>query len=145
MKILLKIAKDILDLNEYASLTGTLMLKLRNIDLGRDPKDIDILIRDYATNIKLPEYLEKDAKDLGMASDGSGIKLKYDGILIDIMSSSEEPEKINGYNLASVKGLIDAKYKYSLQNNEMAKKHHDDLIKLGFEFPKPIEDDDLCF
>lgn len=145
MKTLLKIAKDILDLNEYASLTGTLMLKLRGIDLGREPEDIDILIRDYATNIKLPEYLEKDAKTSGMASDGSGIKLRYNGILIDVMSSSEEPEKINGYNLASVKGLIEAKYRYSLQDNTMAKKHYNDLIKLGFEFPNPIETEDLPF
>ena len=48
MEKLLSIAKQILDENPSASLTGTLMLKLRGIDLGREPHDIDILICDYA-------------------------------------------------------------------------------------------------
>lgn len=132
IRYLTHIAKRILEVNPEASLTGSLMLKLRGIDLGRPPKDIDILIRDYARNIKFPEDIK--VEEVGSASDGHGAKFKYNGIFIDVLSSAEEPEVMNGMNLGTVDGLINAKLKYGTQRNEEATKHISDLIKLGYEF-----------
>lgn len=137
MEKLLKIAKSILDINPNSALTGTLMLKLRGINLGREPHDIDILLCDYAPNIKFPDDLK--VKHIGLASDGSGSKYEYDGIIIDILSSNEEHDVIDGLRLGSVEKLMDAKYRYSLQNFDNSTKHHDDLVKMGFKFPTQEE------
>jgi len=47
MEKILEVAKELLDLNENAALTWTLMLKLRGIDLLREQHDIDLIINDY--------------------------------------------------------------------------------------------------
>ena len=141
MENLLEIAKKILEINENACLTGTLMLKLRGIDLGREPHDIDILISDYAPNIKIPEGMKLE--ECGHSSDGSHAKYKYKGVEIDILSDGEEPEIVNGLKLGTVEKLIEKKYLYSIQNNSSAEKHHKDLIKLGYKFPEKSEDDDI--
>ncbi|MFP4019100.1 MAG: hypothetical protein ACLFUH_07610, partial [Bacteroidales bacterium] len=129
-----EIAKRIHDYNENCSITGTLMLKIRGIDLGREPKDVDILICDYAPNIKFPPDMK--AKQIGQASDGSGAKYQYDGVIIDVLSDGEEPEIIDGWRLGTLKKLLGVKYEYSKQANEDAQKHYNDLIKLGYDFPK---------
>ena len=131
---LLSIAKEILDLNDNASLTGTLMLKLRGIDLGRGIKDIDILIPDYAPNAIMPEHSTLELSE--EASDGSGIKYIYKGVMVDILSSNEEPVIFKGIKMGTIDGLIKAKYEYSKQENSHALKHHEDLIKMGFKFPE---------
>jgi hypothetical protein len=133
---LLELAKKILDLNPNASLTGSLMLKIRGIDLGREPHDIDILIRDYAPKCVLPSDLKIEKSNA--SSCGTGIKYKCGDIEIDIMSSSEEPEIIDGWRLGKVQELMEAKYDYFKKEGEVAKKHYDDLVKLGFNFPFPL-------
>ena len=135
MEKLLFIAKRILDVNPTACLTGTMMLKLRGIDLGREPHDVDILIRDYAPCIIMPE--DMNAEEIGRASDNCGIKYKFNDVIIDILSDGEEPELVDGIRLGTVDGLMKAKYLYSQQNNDSAKKHREDLVKLGFIFPPP--------
>ena len=131
---LLSIAKEILDLNENASLTGTLMLHLRGIDLGREIKDIDILIPDYAPNAIMPEHSTLELSE--KASDGSGVKYLYKGVMVDILSSNEEPVIFKGVKMGTIDGLMQAKYEYSKQENNHASKHHEDLIKMGFKFPE---------
>ena len=111
------------------------MLKLRGIDLGREPHDIDILICDYAFNLVVPKNMIFE--DLGIASDGCGQKYKYDDVIIDVISNGEEPELVNGIRLGTVEKLMQQKYHYSLQNNDQSKKHHEDLVKMGFVFPEP--------
>ena len=135
MEKLLYITKRILELNPKTSLTGTLMLKLRGIDLGREPKDIDILKSDTPIKLKFPSYWNKHIKIIGRASDGSGIKYKYKSIIIDVIGTAEEPELIQGIRCGTLKGLIDAKYLYSHQENESSFKHYSDLVKLGYKFP----------
>lgn len=132
VQTLTTVAKMILDENPNASLTGTLMLKLRGIDLGRQPADIDILICDYALNITFPPNM--DVELIGVGS-GDSAKYKYNEIIIDVLSDGEEPELVDGIRMGTVQCLMNNKYKYSLQENEHSKKHHEDLIKLGFEFP----------
>ena len=140
---LLKIAKRILEVNPNACLTGTLMLSLRGVDLGREPHDIDILFADYGPNLIIPK--EYSFIDKGFASDGTSQKYEYDGILIDVLSSNEIPEDVNGIRLGSVAELMDAKYSYCKQNNEEAKKHYADLIILGFDFEKRKIDEEKKF
>ena len=132
MEELLKIAKEILDVNENASLTGSLMLKIRGFDLGREPSDVDILIPDYAGNIVFPKGFTIEIE--GCASDGCSAKYKHNDITFDVLSSEEEPEIYYGWKLGTIERLMQRKYKYSKQNNENAKKHYEDLIKLGFKF-----------
>ena len=68
----------------------------------------------------MPEGLQLE--DLGYASDGSSQKYKCEGIAIDILSSGEQPEIVNGWRLAPIEGLIKAKYSYSQQKNPSAEK-----------------------
>lgn len=145
MKNLIEIAKQILALNPNASLTGTLMLKLRGIDLGREPHDIDILICDHAPAIVFPESWVLVEK--GISSDGCSAKYEYNGIIIDVLSHGEKPDIIDGIQVGKLQSLLDAKYRYSLQGNSEAQKHHDDLVMIGYKFPEislePIDLNDL--
>lgn len=134
VQTLTTVAKMILDENPNASLTGTLMLKLRGIDLGREPGDIDILIRDYAPNITFPYNMSVEM--IGEGSGGNSAKYKYNEIIIDVISGGEEPELINGMMLGTVTELIKNKHKYCEQENKESEKHYSDLVKLGFYFPK---------
>ena len=133
MEKILQVAKKIHDANENCCITGTLMLKLRGIDLGREPKDIDILICDNAPNITFPPDFE--VENIGQASDGSGAKYKHGDYIIDVIRDGEQPEIVDGWRLGTVEKLRQAKHHYSKQNNADAEKHHNDLIKLGFKFP----------
>ena len=135
MEPILEVAKELLDLNENASLTGTLMLKLRGIDLCREPNDIDILINDYAVNINFNKDFEAEILSNKSYRETS-VKYKYKGFVIDVISSNEIPEIVNGWRLGSIDELMKAKYEYSKQDNASAQKHYDDLIKLGFKFPE---------
>ena len=133
MKEILEIAKKIHDANENSCITGTLMLQIRGIDLGREPKDIDILICNYAPNITFPPDFE--VENIGQASDGSGAKYKHKDYIIDVLSDGEKPEIVNRWRLGTIEKLMQQKYLYSKQNNPDAKKHYADLVKLGFVFP----------
>lgn len=135
MEEIFNVAKELLDLNSNASLTGTLMLKLRGIDLGREPNDIDILINDYAVNINFNKDFEVEILSNESYRETS-VKYKYKGFVIDVISSNEIPEIVNGWRLGSIDELMKAKYEFSKQDYESAKKHYDDLIKLGFKFPE---------
>lgn len=134
MEPILAVAKELLDLNPNASLTGTLMLKLRGIDLGREPHDIDILFKDFADNFKFPA--DAEVENLNEKSyHYTTIKYKYKGFIIDVLSCNTPPEIVNGWRLGSVEELMQAKYEYSKQDNASAQKHYNDLVKLGFSFP----------
>lgn len=143
MENLLEIAKQILSENPNTSLTGSLMLKLRGFDLGREIHDIDILICDHAPCIKFP--IGWNVIDNGFASDGSSAKYKYNDIVIDVISDGEQPEIIDGIPLGRLDSLLNAKYLYSTQNNPQAQKHKEDLIKIGYKIPEiyPFDITDL--
>lgn len=139
---MLELAKRFLSINEWASLTGTLMLKVRGINIGREAHDIDILLRDYAQNVIIPEgltFIEKTG--------GSGMNhrvLDFDGILVDILSDGEQPEIVDGLQLGTLAGLMSAKLGFILNNTDVNGKHRNDLVKLGFDFDaynKEIQND----
>ena len=142
---LLSIAKEILDLNDNASLTGTLMLKLRGIDLGRDAKDIDICSI-KPENIAFPKGSDKQPFKYDNEEDYNNdteneiyrftIKSNSEKINVDCIYSDKDYDIVNGIKLAKVEDLMQAKYEYSLQDYVSASKHHEDLIKMGFKFPE---------
>lgn len=133
MKRMIEIAKKLHDANENCCLTGTLMLKMRGIDLGREPKDIDILVNGEINDFKFPDGI--DTQKISEDSSGEGIKLKCGDFIVDLLPSEEKPEVVNGFRVGSVKCLMDAKYNYSKQDNPSAQKHHADLVKMGYVFP----------
>ena len=149
MEQLLRIAKDIIELNKGKNiiiLTGTLSLWLRGLGdkIGREPHDIDLLIDNNATLALVPEYI-KESKD-EYCSDGTGVRYKtHNGIKIDIMSSGEPFEMVNGFPCSLLENLLKVKYNYSCQNNSDSEKHKNDLINLGYEYPKNKIIDDLPF
>lgn len=125
---LLRIAKMFLDVNEKACLTGSLMLKLRGIDLGRECHDIDILlVKEKAVNVIKP--FELNLKDGESGSDGCSMCfLQENGVKIDILSTgSETTEIINGYKLGSISELIKTKERYIKKDLVPDKKHVSDL------------------
>lgn len=134
MDTLLNIAKRLINEN-YTNmcLGGSLMLKYRGIDLGRDPHDIDLVIYEKDTTFKIPTGMNVVLER--KASDGYSDVYSYKGITIDVLVGSDTPEIINGIPCGTVKQLMEAKYKYSLKGMGSSKKHHDDLVKLGFKFP----------
>lgn len=134
MEKLLEIVKELCDLNKDISITGTLMLKLRGIDLDREPHDIDLLIP-TGTTLILPKTAVKTKSDYG---DGSE-RYEYNNFKIDILSSEEKPEIINGWKLGSIEQLMEAKFKYVKQGNRSSNKHYDDLVKLNYKFPDDYE------
>lgn len=138
---LMVIAERLLNENPNMCLGGSLMLKYRGIDLGRDPHDIDLVMIDPKTykqnDLKIPAGM--DIKYSKKASDGySSEAYSYNGITIDILVCKETPEIINGLPCGTVDKLMKAKYKYTqseLTSANSKQKHYDDLVKLGFTFP----------
>lgn len=137
MDTLLNIAKRLLNEN-YTNmcLGGSLMLKYRGIDLGRDPHDIDLVIHGKDTTFKIPTGMNVVLER--KASDGYSDVYSYKGITIDVLVGGDTPEIINGIPCGTVKQLMEAKYNYTLKGLSSAKKHYDDLVKLGFAFPTTV-------
>ena len=127
-----ELAKRFLSANKYASLTGTLMLKARGIDLGRESHDIDILLNDYAPNIIIPEGLT--FTEITSGSGATHRVLIIDEIVVDILSDGEQPEIIDGLQFGTLDGLISGKLKFVQNGTDKDGKHYNDLVKLGFDF-----------
>lgn len=134
MQNLLNIAKRLLNEN-YTNmcLGGSLMLKYRGIDLGRDPHDIDLVIHGKNDTFNIPTGMNVVLER--KASDGYSDVYSYEGVTIDVLYGGDVPEIINGIPCGTVAALMKAKYKYSLKGMGSSKKHYDDLVKLGFKFP----------
>ena len=126
---LLRIAKEILDLNPNAMLTGSLMLKLRGIDLDREPHDIDIIIGDYAGNVAIPSQMNV------VEDEGSGANWKKyitPDFAVDVLASPELYETIiDGIKVASVQSLIKAKLMFIENGTDHDGKHKKDLLVIA--------------
>jgi len=126
----LEIIKAIQKLNPNSLVTGTIALKLHGIDLGREPGDIDILINDYAPNIKMPSDLYS-IHITSTASDGMGAKFDFDGCKVDVLSNdTEEFDIINGIKCSKVAPILRAKKLYSKQTLGDPTKHDKDIEKI---------------
>ena len=137
-KELLDLAIEVMDLNKTFSpiLTGSLMLYVRGIDKRRDSHDIDILIGvhpiDFISDIIVPNGFYQCSPAYP-----ESVKFKKNDIIIDFLYSEEFPENINGINCANVKLLLDAKYNYYLNDENLGsrEKHRLDLEYLNYIFP----------
>ncbi len=117
-------------------LTGSLMLHLRGIDLGREPQDLDFLVRDDGFDpdgIILPPWTEKIS-----APDGYVVRARFMclGTKIEFLTvgnrerfTFDEENKVDDIYLASVEGLLAAKKEY-VENDtseESKEKHRRDI------------------
>lgn len=137
MEKLLEVADLFLKMNPSLILTGSLMLKLRGYDLGREPHDIDLVgdVMYYDDEVVLPEGTKILSENLD-SMEYCDIKVEYNGIIIDIMYSDEDFEEVDGRKLSFVEELIYQKRIFAQQDNDAAQKHKDDIINLGFPYPK---------
>lgn len=135
-KKLLEIATDIIKLNSWcnAALTGSLMLKHRGIETGRDAEDIDIIVEelDCEEPPTVPSGFEL-VDTTGEKSELEAIQYKNkEGVKVDFLFSEEPRETHGGIACGSLENLIEAKAFYAKNDiGESRKKHELDLRKIG--------------
>lgn len=130
----LEVARWIINNNSRMLLTGSIMLKERGIDLGREPNDIDILVSsdDNIEDVFMPPLAEV----VDVFVDGNYIvkaRYKYLGTKIDFISQEDECstdlEDDAILPFASVKSLLDKKREYveTDTNPDSVQKHKRDI------------------
>ncbi|WP_088656241.1 hypothetical protein [Geofilum rhodophaeum] len=135
-QMLLEIAKDIIELNSWcdAALTGSLMLKHRGIETGRDARDIDIIVEelDEEDSPTVPSGFEL-VDTAGSKSELEAIQYKNEeGVKVDFLFSEELREIHGGIVCGSLKCLIEAKSGYAKTDiGESRQKHEFDLKQIG--------------
>ena len=164
---LLEIAKWVTD-NNSVGLTGSMMFKLRGIDLEREPNDLDFVGFEGTQNridkIKVPKGFFYKSQD-GAGSEVNSVIFynKELGIKLDFMYSEEDIDFDLEIPLGDLQECIQAKIRYvkndkSNESNESKAKHLRDLQKLkpymdiasSLEFDNINEDStkldlDMCF
>ena len=131
----LEVARWIIDNNSRMLLTGSIMLKERGIDLGREPNDIDILVvsRDGISGLILPPLateIETNNSDEGYIVKA---RYKYLGTKIDFIAQEDDGEIDFAdefiMRFASVKTLLERKREYveTDTNPDSVKKHKRDI------------------
>ena len=133
---LLEIAKWVTD-NNSVGLTGSLMFKLRGIDLGREPNDLDFIgfegTEDKVDKIKVPKGFLYKSKD-GYGSDVRSVVFfnKELNVKLDFMYSEEEIDFDLEIPLGDLQECIQAKIHYTKndKSDESRAKHLEDLQKL---------------
>ena len=125
----LEVARWIVLVNNGTLLTGSIMLKERGIDLGREPNDIDILVvrEDGIGDLILPPL----ATEIETNSDDGYIvkaRYKYLGTKIDFIAQDGE-RNIGIDYLASVENLLEKKREYveADTNPDSVQKHMRDI------------------
>lgn len=106
--------------NNGGAITGSIMLRERGIELGREPNDIDIIISSelYPEDIELPPLCSDEVFENN--DDGYEVlkRCYYFGLKIEFIVDDEELQNSNKirflelYNYATVDGLLKAKLKY---------------------------------
>lgn len=139
MNNLLFTVSQLLEANPEAMLTGSLMLNLRGIDLGRNPSDIDLVMPPFS-EVKIPENMTGIKYVINSSSPtGEKFTLEHLGVkvTVDVLwSEDDSPEIIEGLRCARLDGLIQAKLKYYHQGNAGYSKHMGDLHRIGEKYPK---------
>lgn len=101
------------------AVTGSIMLRERGIELGREPNDIDIIVDDMSPDdIVLPPLCTK--KEIEQNDDGYDVLARcyFLGLKIEFITDAEELRKSSniGFKLnckfASIDGLLKAKKMY---------------------------------
>ena len=136
-KKMVRLAKEVVDLNKNISpaVTGSLMLKLRGYDIGREPVDLDIIVSELYNTKEGRPIVPEGFKLKSVDSGSSPESMKYfdeNGFKIEFLFSVEDVDEVDGIPLGGVRELLLAKIKYGLgDNNENSrKKHLNDIIKI---------------
>ena len=133
---LLEVAKWITD-NNSVGLTGSMMFKLRGIDLEREPHDLDFIgfegTQDKIDKIKVPKgflYRSQDGK--GSAVESVVFYNKELDIKLDFMYSEEDIDFDLDIPLGDLQECIQKKIGYAVndKSEESRTKHLSDLQKL---------------
>lgn len=114
--------------NDSCAITGSMYLWKLGIDIGREPGDIDILIRDNGSDIRdyitIPPFAEEAGIEL---SDGYVVLARYIcfGIKIEFLAArDEEGEELNNPETL-LGGIIARKREYvSSDTNQATKDKH---------------------
>ena len=139
---LLQIAIKIMVNNSHINplLTGSLMLSARNIEKRRDAKDIDILV----TDMNLINSIDGMEQKTPVYPDS--VRYAIGDLHIDFLPyDTEKAETINNVLCCSVDGMLNAKYRYYIEDKigTSSKKHYEDLSFMGFMFPEiPVTKND---
>lgn len=125
----LEVARWIIDNNSRMLLTGSIMLKERGIDLGREPNDIDILVvgEDNIEDVFLPPLASVEDVD---TRDGYIVKARYKYLGTKIDFIAQDGERNIGLDyLASVENLLEKKREYveADTNPDSVQKHKRDI------------------
>ena len=133
---LIEIAKEIIKLNVEnieMALTGSLMLSLRGINKRRESNDIDIICKFICEKPPGKPNMPKGYVFDCMSGEKSAVNVmrfvSADGVKVDLLTSDEKTEEIQGIYCGQVEKLLDAKYSFS-QNDigkESKEKHELDL------------------
>lgn len=125
----LEVARWIVGVNNGTLLTGSIMLKERGIDLGREPNDIDILVmsEDGIGNLILPPLATEIETSI---DDGYIVKARYKYLGTKIDFIAQDGERNIGLDyLASLETLLNKKREYveADTNPDSVQKHKRDI------------------
>ena len=133
---LLEVAKWVTD-NNSVGLTGSMMFKLRGVDLEREPNDLDFIgfegTQDKIDTIKVPKgFLYKSQDGGGSAVESVVFYNKELNIKLDFMYSEEDIDFDLEIPLGDLQECIQAKIRYAIndKSEESRTKHLNDLQKL---------------
>ena len=133
---LLEIAKWVTD-NNSVGLTGSMMFKLREIDLGREPNDLDFIwlegTEDKIDELKVPEGFLYRSKEGGGSDVRSVVFFNEElNVKLDFMYSEEEIDFDLDIPLGDLQECIQAKIQYAKndKSDESRAKHLEDLQRL---------------
>lgn len=139
---ILEVAKELCHLNTSTLLTGSLMLAMKGIYVGRAPSDIDLRITDASRPITLPAGCMPVSSHEGYGDDGTTrYTFKYKGFKVDFLYNKGLPKGINillcGGALipaATVESLLEVKKRYAAQNNGASEKHKKDIDLINKQY-----------
>lgn len=139
---ILEVAKELCHLNTSTLLTGSLMMAMKGIYVGRAPSDIDLRITDASHPITLPAGCVPVSSHEGYGDDGTTrYTFKYKGFKVDFLYDKGLPKGINlllcGGALipaATVESLLEVKKRYAAQNNGASEKHKKDIDLINKQY-----------
>lgn len=149
-KDLLEIARQVVvnNIDFEAALTGSIMLLVRGIDIGRKFNDIDVIVYSEINAELVSKLWVPDGFIQYSPTYPDSVHFRNDilDVNIDFVSSFEDRECVSGLILGTVEELIKAKLYYIDNNSKSKDKHIADLKAMGIEYiPKVNEQEPLEF
>lgn len=126
LKQKVELAKWIVENNYHTAITGSILLWTLGIDIGREPQDIDILVRDigsadFRDSLVLPPFTEEVDFE---SEDGYTVLARYMffGTKIEFLLAKEHQDDCFYDDILLLKDLLEAKKGYLLSGSFGASK-----------------------